>query len=71
MTAYEEMIAATSARNEPWYVIPADNKWYTRLIVAAAIVDTMKEVKPEYPKVDTEQKKQLAAAKAELQKKSR
>jgi PPK2 family polyphosphate:nucleotide phosphotransferase len=69
MKAYEEMIAATSTRHAPWYVVPADNKWYTRLIVAAAIVDTMKELKLAYPKVDPEQRKQLLAAKAELEKK--
>jgi PPK2 family polyphosphate:nucleotide phosphotransferase len=69
MKAYEEMIAATSTRHAPWYVVPADNKWYTRLIVAAAIVDTMKELKLAYPKVDPEQRKQLLAAKAELGKK--
>src|SRR5213078_4871130 len=46
MTAYEEMIAATSTSHSPWYVVPADNKWYTRLVVAAAIVDTLKQLKP-------------------------
>jgi PPK2 family polyphosphate:nucleotide phosphotransferase len=66
MTAYEEMIAATSSKQSPWYVVPADNKWYTRLVVAAAIVDTMRDLKLAYPKLDAEQKKQLAAAKAEL-----
>src|SRR5207245_1268719 len=40
MIAYEEMIAATASPRSPWYVVPADNKWYTRLVVAAAIVDT-------------------------------
>jgi hypothetical protein len=69
MKAYEDMIAATSTRHAPWYVVPADNKWYTRLIVAAAIVDTMKDLKLAYPKVDPEQRKQLLAAKAELVKK--
>jgi len=43
MTAYEEMIAGTSSSHSPWYVVPADNKWYTRLVVAAAIVDTLQE----------------------------
>jgi PPK2 family polyphosphate:nucleotide phosphotransferase len=66
MQAYEEMIAATSAKHAPWYVVPADNKWYTRLVVAAAIVDTLKDLKLAYPKVDPEKRKQLAAAKKEL-----
>jgi hypothetical protein len=66
MKAYEEMIAATSTKQSPWYVIPADNKWYTRIVVAAAIVDTMKDLKLEYPTVSPEQQKQLQAAKAQL-----
>jgi PPK2 family polyphosphate:nucleotide phosphotransferase len=68
MTAYEEMIAATSTLRCPWYVVPADNKWYTRLVVAAAIVDTLQELKLAYPKVDPEKRKQLQVARAELEK---
>jgi PPK2 family polyphosphate:nucleotide phosphotransferase len=66
MTAYEEMIAATSTKRCPWYVVPADNKWYTRLVVAAAIVDTLKGLKLEYPKVPADKRKELLAAKTEL-----
>ena len=69
MAAYEEMIAATSCKHSPWYVVPADNKWYTRLVVAAAIVDTLKDLKLAYPKVDPDKRKQLLAAKAELARK--
>jgi len=68
MTAYEEMIAATSSSHSPWYVVPADNKWYTRLVVAAAIVDTLQDLKLAYPNVDTEKRQQLQAARAELEK---
>jgi PPK2 family polyphosphate:nucleotide phosphotransferase len=67
MKAYEEMIAATSTKHAPWYVVPADNKWYTRLVVAAAIVDTLKELKVAYPAVDREKHKQLEAARTELE----
>ena len=67
MKAYENMIAATSTKHAPWYVVPADNKWYTRLLVAAAIVDTLKELNLEYPSVDAEQRKQLLAAKRQLE----
>lgn len=67
MKAYEEMIAATSTKHSPWYVVPADNKWYTRLVVAAAVVDTLKSLKLAYPKVDAGKKKELLAAKAELE----
>jgi PPK2 family polyphosphate:nucleotide phosphotransferase len=66
MKAYEEMIGATSKKHAPWYVVPADNKWYTRLVVAAAIVDTMQELKLEYPKVSAEERKALAAARKQL-----
>jgi PPK2 family polyphosphate:nucleotide phosphotransferase len=71
MHAYEEMIAATSSKHSPWYVVPADNKWYTRLVVAAAIVDTLKDLKLAYPTVDAEKRKQLDAAERELMRKSK
>ena len=70
MAAYEEMIAATSSKHFPWYVVPADNKWYTRLVVAAAIVDTINDLKLTYPTLDLDQRKQLLAAKAQLEEKS-
>ena len=62
------MIAATASTRSPWYVVPADNKWYTRLVVAAAIVDTLQDLKLAYPSVDPEKRKQLQAARAELEK---
>jgi PPK2 family polyphosphate:nucleotide phosphotransferase len=71
MAAYEEMIAATSTKESPWYVVPADNKWYTRLVVAAAVVDTLKGLHLEYPTVSPEERKQLTAAQAELEKKNK
>jgi PPK2 family polyphosphate:nucleotide phosphotransferase len=67
MDAYQEMIAATSSKHAPWYVVPADNKWYTRLVVAAAIVDALEELRLSYPKISAEQRKQLAAARKELE----
>jgi PPK2 family polyphosphate:nucleotide phosphotransferase len=70
MTAFEEMIAATSKKHAPWYVVPADNKWYTRLVVAAAIVDALQGLDLSYPKVDPAQRKQLAVARRELQSKT-
>jgi PPK2 family polyphosphate:nucleotide phosphotransferase len=69
MEAYEKMIAATSTKHAPWYVVPADNKWYTRLVVAAAIVDALGELKLAYPQISAEQRKQLAAARKELERK--
>lgn len=67
MNAYEEMIAATSKKHAPWYVVPADNKWYTRVVVAAAIVDAMEELKLSYPKVSGEERKRLQAARKALE----
>ncbi len=62
MDAYEEMIAHTSTPQAPWFVIPADNKWFTRLAVAAAIVDTLDGLELSYPKVDARKRKELQAA---------
>ncbi len=62
MAAYEDAIRATATPAAPWYVVPADNKWFTRLVVAAAIVETMEEMKLAYPKVTDAQKADLARA---------
>ena len=66
MHAYDEAIRATASKAAPWYVVPADNKWFTRLVVAAAIVEAVEKLDLEYPKVSAGQKKELAAARAEL-----
>ena len=66
--AYEEAIRATATKYAPWYVIPADHKWFTRLVVAQVLVDEMKALKLEYPKVSGEQKKALAEARKRLDK---
>jgi len=71
MSAYEEMIRETATKDAPWYVIPADNKWYTRLVVAEAVIDALGDLDPEYPKVDKEKRKELAAARAALIKKAK
>ena len=60
--AYEKMIRATAAEHAPWYVVPADNKWYSRLVVAAAIVDALASLNLEFPKIDAAQKKRLQEA---------
>jgi polyphosphate kinase 2 (PPK2 family) len=67
MHAYEEAIRATAAKHAPWFVVPADNKWFTRLVVAAAIVDAMEKLDLEYPKVDAAQRKELALARKLLE----
>jgi PPK2 family polyphosphate:nucleotide phosphotransferase len=67
--AYEDMIRNTSTKECPWHVIPADNKWFTRLAVSAVIVDTLESLKLAYPKVDAAKRKELEAAKKVLLKK--
>src|SRR5439155_14002128 len=62
MDAYEDMIRNTSTKHSPWFVIPADNKWFTRLVLAAAIVDTLDDLDLSYPKVDAQKRKELQAA---------
>ena len=52
MEAYEDMVRHTSTPEAPWYVIPADNKWFARLVVAAALVHTLEQLDPVFPKVD-------------------
>ena len=66
MHAFEETIRATASEHAPWFVVPADNKWFTRLVVAAAIVDAMESLDLGYPKVDAAKKKEFAAARAAL-----
>jgi PPK2 family polyphosphate:nucleotide phosphotransferase len=66
MTAFEDAIRATASREAPWYVVPADNKWFTRLVVAAAIVEALDGLGLAYPKVDAAKRKELAAARAML-----
>jgi len=66
--AYESAIRATASEYAPWYVVPADHKWFTRLVVAQVLVDVLKGMDLRYPKVSGEQKKALAAARRELAK---
>ena len=66
MRAYEDAIRATASKSAPWFVVPADNRWFTRLVVGAAIVEAVEQLDLTYPKVDAEKKKELAAARAAL-----
>jgi PPK2 family polyphosphate:nucleotide phosphotransferase len=66
MHAFEEAIRATATRHAPWFVVPADNKWFTRLVVAAAIVEAVEKLELSYPKIDAAKKKELVAARAVL-----
>jgi len=64
--AYEEMICNTATKHSPWYVIPADNKWYTQLIVASAIISALEELDLAFPDVDKEKKKELETVRESL-----
>ena len=66
MSAYEDMIRETATKAAPWYVVPADNKWFTRIVVASAIVTALDDLGLEYPKVDATRRKDLAAARRAL-----
>jgi len=67
MDAYEDMIRNTATKHAPWYVVPADNKWFTRVVVGAAIIDALDDLDLHYPKVSDAKLKELAAAKRALQ----
>jgi PPK2 family polyphosphate:nucleotide phosphotransferase len=66
MEAYEDTIRETATEDSPWYVVPANNKWFTRVIVASAVIDALASLKLEYPKVSAAKHKELAAARAAL-----
>jgi PPK2 family polyphosphate:nucleotide phosphotransferase len=66
MHAYEDMVRNTTTTHAPWYVVPADNKWFTRLVVAAAVIDALEDLELEYPKVDSAKRRELATAREAL-----
>ncbi len=67
MDAYEKAIRATARKHAPWYVIPADNKWFTRLVVAAAIVDALGRLDLRYPRLNAAQRKEIDEARRILE----
>ena len=66
MAAYEDMIRNTATKESPWYVVPADNKWFTRMVVAAAVIEALGSLDLAYPRVDPTKLKELAAARRTL-----
>jgi PPK2 family polyphosphate:nucleotide phosphotransferase len=66
MRAYEDMVRETASEPAPWYVVPADHKWYTRLVVAAAIVDALEGLELAFPEVSPGKRRALARARHEL-----
>jgi len=68
---YEDMIRHTSSKHAPWIVVPADHKWFARLVVSSVIVDALAEMKLSYPEVSDDKRRALAAARRELEGKTR
>jgi hypothetical protein len=64
------MIRNTSTKSAPWHVVPADHKWFARLAVAEAIIDSMEELDLAFPKIDSEKRKDLKKARAALRRES-
>lgn len=71
MAAYQEMIRNTATEHAPWYIVPADNKWFTRLVVAAAVVETLDGLDLAYPEVSPDMQEKLKAARAELERRGK
>jgi PPK2 family polyphosphate:nucleotide phosphotransferase len=67
MDAYEQMIRHTSSTHAPWFVVPADNKWFTRLVVAAAVIDALEDMDLAFPKLDAEKRRELQAVRKILE----
>ena len=66
MDAYQEAIRATARPYAPWYVVPADNKWYTRVVVAAVMIDALESLNLKFPEMSESQQQQLAEARKGL-----
>ena len=67
MTAYEDMVQNTATPHAPWYVVPADKKWYTRLVVAEAIIRALEDLNLKYPVLTAAQRKELKEARKALE----
>lgn len=66
MDAYEKAINGTAAKHAPWYVLPADHKWYTRMVASEIVLDALREMAPKYPKASDEQLDEIAAFRASM-----
>lgn len=68
MEAYQDCIQATATEHAPWIIVPADHKWFSRIVVATAVIDALESLDLQYPKVDEAKERELAAARKELSK---
>jgi polyphosphate kinase 2 (PPK2 family) len=67
MSAYEDMIRHTATDTAPWFVVPADRKWFTRLVVSAAIIDAIQSLDPRFPEVDASVRAEFKKLKTALE----
>jgi PPK2 family polyphosphate:nucleotide phosphotransferase len=67
MRAYEDMIRNTSTKHAPWYIVPADHKWFSRMVVAEATIEALENLDLSFPKMDAEKRKELKNARAALE----
>jgi PPK2 family polyphosphate:nucleotide phosphotransferase len=67
MQSYEDAIRATATKYAPWFVVPADHKWFTRLVVAAVVVDALESLDLRFPRIDARQRAELRAARRLLE----
>ena len=66
MDAYEDMIRNTATEDAPWHVVPANNKWYARMVISSALAEALEALDPKFPKVDDDYRRRLAAARGAL-----
>ena len=66
MDAYEQAVNQTASKAAPWYVIPADKKWFARLLVSEVVVETLERLDPQYPEVGDAQKRALEICREQL-----
>ncbi len=71
LDAYQDTIRETATDYAPWYIVPADNKWFTRLVVASAIIAALEELKLAFPKMDPARRRELSAARTALLRENR
>ena len=67
LDAYQDVIRNTATRNAPWYVVPANRKWFTRLVVASAVIEAIESIDPAFPEVNAQMRQQLQVARAALE----
>ncbi len=66
MDAYEDMIRNTGTKDAPWHVVPANNKWYARMVISSALAELLGGLDPKFPEVDDDYRRRLAAARGAL-----